>query len=282
MASLAMENLGNAILKSILRNRRLPQCGQNCVLRKQITVQTSCNLHHRSYSSTTPPIQQKAGGEAAADATTSDPEMESLRHEDYFNLKPLVTLRDLFAARVHLGHKIGSRNVFMSPYIFGSRQDIDIIDLEQTLPRLHDALNFTAHIVYRGGIVLFLSRHSQMMPLIEKTAGECGEYSHCRYWKGGTFTNATVQFQAETRLPDVCIFLNTLNNAFQVHRAMVEATKVLIPIVGVVDTNCDPRLVTYPVPGNDDSPTAVALYCRLFKEAILRGKAKRKEDGLES
>lgn len=170
----------------------------------------------------------------------------------------------------------------MTPYIFGCRQDVDIIDLERTLLRLHDALNFTAHIAYRGGIILFLSRHNQMLPLVEKTAEDCGEYSHCRYWKGGTFTNSTIQFQAETRLPDLCIFLNTLNNAFLDHRAMTEATKVLVPIVGIVDTNSDPRLVTYPVPGNDDSPTAVSLYCRLFKEAILRGKAKRKEDSLDS
>lgn len=169
----------------------------------------------------------------------------------------------------------------MSPYIFGTRQDIDIIDLEQTLPLLHDAMNFTAHIAYRGGIILFLSRNRQMMPVIENTATECGEYSHCRYWKGGTFTNSVVQFQAETRLPDLCIFINTLNNAFEQHRAIIETTKVLVPIVGVVDTNCDPRLITYPVPGNDDSPAAVNLYCRLFKEAILRGKAKRKEDGLD-
>lgn len=245
-------------------------------------TQSLCHLHHSRCSSTTAPSQQKAG-EAAATAvsTASDPEWESLQHEDYFDLRRLVTIRDLFSARVHLGHKVGSRNVFMSPYIFGSRQDVDIVDLEQTLPRLHDAMNFMAHIAYRGGIVLFLTRHSQTMPLVERTAEECGEYSHCRYWKGGTFTNATVQFQAETRLPDVCVFLNTLNNAFNIHRAMVEATKVLIPIVGIVDTNCDPRLVTYPVPGNDDSPTAVALYCHLFKEAILRGKAKRKEDGLD-
>nr|KAG5712081.1 hypothetical protein BaRGS_020807 [Batillaria attramentaria] len=120
-----------------------------------------------------------------------------------------------------------------------------------------------------------------MMPVIEKAAVESGEYSHCRYWKGGTFTNSAVQFQAETRLPDLCIFINTLNNVFEQHRAVVESTKVLIPVVGVVDTNCDPRLITYPVPGNDDSPSAVNLYCRLFKEAILRGKAKRKEDGLD-
>ncbi|KAL8596775.1 hypothetical protein ACOMHN_053871 [Nucella lapillus] len=281
MASLVMESLGNAVLKSVLRNRRVPQFGQRCVLRKRTAAPSVSCLHHSSYSTTTTPSQQKAG-EATAEPRASDPEWESLQHEDYFNLKPLVTLHDLFSARVHLGHKVGCRNPYMTPYIFGSRQDVDIIDLDQTLPHLHEAMNFMAHIAYRGGIVLFLSRHNHTMPLVEKTAEDCGEYSHCRYWKGGTFTNATIQFQAETRLPDLCVFVNTLNNAFQVHRAMIEATKVLVPIVGVVDSNCDPRLVTYPVPGNDDTPIATALYCRLFKEAILRGKAKRKEDGLES
>jgi len=218
----------------------------------------------------------------AAEVAVHNPEQESLQHEDYFDVKSLVTLKDLFSARVHLGHKAGSRNIYMSPYIFGCRQGVDIIDLEQTLVRLQDAMNFTAHIAYRGGIILFLSRHNQMLPVIEKTAADCGEFSHCRYWKGGTFTNSTIQFQSETRLPDLCIFLNTLNNAFLSHRAMTEATKLLIPIVGIVDTNCDPRLATYPVPGNDDSPSAITLYCRLFKEAILKGKAKRKEDGLET
>ena len=210
----------------------------------------------------------------------ADPEQESLRHEDAFAVKSLVSLKDLFSARVHLGHKAGSRNVYMTPYIFGCRRDVDIIDLEQTLVRLHDALNFTAHIAYRGGVILFLSRHNQMLPVIERSAAECGEYSHCRYWKGGTFTNSAVQFQAETRLPDLCVFLSTLNSAVTSHRAITEATKLLIPVVGIVDTNCDPRLVTYPVPGNDDSPPAVALYCRLFKEAVLRGKARRTQDAL--
>lgn len=209
-----------------------------------------------------------------------NPEQEPLQHHDYFGVRSLVSLKDLFTARVHLGHKAGLRNEFMSQYIFGSRLNIDIIDLDKTLPLLQEALNFTAHIAYRGGIILFLSRHNQMMPVIERTAMECGEYSHCRYWKGGTFTNSAMQFQGETRLPDLCIFINTLNNAFEQHRAVIEATKLLIPAVGIVDTNCDPCLITYPVPGNDDTPVAVELYCRLFKEAILKGKAKRAEDGL--
>lgn len=165
----------------------------------------------------------------------------------------------------------------MQPFIFGNRLGTDIIDLEQTVPMLQDALNFLAHIAFRQGIVLFLSRHHQMMPLIEATARECGEYSHCRFWKGGTFTNMTVQFGAITRLPDVCVFVTTHNTVFEQHVAVIEASKMNVPTIGVVDTSCDPRLIAYPIPGNDDSPAAVELYCRLFKQAVLKGKEKYEE-----
>ena len=193
----------------------------------------------------------------------------------------MVNMRDLFRARVFYGHNIGTRNSFMTPYLFGTRLGVDIIDLDQTLPLLHHALNFTGHIAYRGGVILFISRNRQMSPLIEKIAKDCGEYVHCRFWKGGTFTNATVQFGSVTRLPDLCIFINTLNSVFQTHIAVTDAAKMLIPTVGIVDSNCDPRLIAYPVPGNDDTPAAVELYCRLFKEVILKAKAKRKEDDLK-
>lgn len=73
----------------------------------------------------------------------------------------------------------------MTPYIFGSRQGTDIIDLEQTVPLLQHALDVTAHIAYRGGMVLFLSRNQQMLPWIERMAAEIGEYSHCRPWRKG-------------------------------------------------------------------------------------------------
>ena len=154
---------------------------------------------------------------------------------------------------------------------------MDIIDLEQTAELLNDALNFTAHIAYREGVILFISRHIQTIPLIEKTAQEVGEYAHCRKWKGGNFTNAVVQFGAVTRLPDLCIFINSLNSVFEQHIAVVESAKMNIPTIGIMDSSCDPRLITYPIPGNDDTPSAVQLYCKLFKEAILRGKEKQKE-----
>ena len=207
-----------------------------------------------------------------------DLERASITHHDYFNIRDQITLQKLFNHRVHLGHKKGVRNPYMVPYIYGNRLDVDIIDLEQTLPLFQDALNVTAHIAYRKGIILFMSRNRQMMLHIEKTAQECGEYANCRYWAGGVFTNSKVMFGSVTRLPDLIIFISTLNNVFESHTAVRDAAKMCIPTVGIVDTNADPRLITYPIPGNDDSPDAIKLYLSLFKKAILIGKNRRKKD----
>lgn len=78
-------------------------------------------------------------------------------------------------------------------------------------------------------------------------------------------------------LPDLCIFLTTLNTVMTQHTAIRDSAKMNIPTIGIVDSNCSPDLVTYVVPGNDDTPASVDLYCKLFKEAILRGKQKRRE-----
>jgi small subunit ribosomal protein S2 len=90
-----------------------------------------------------------------------------------------------------------------------------------------------------------------------------------------------MHFGAVTRLPDLCIFLNTLTTILTQHTAVRDCAKMCIPTVGIVDTNCNPNLVTYPVPGNDDTPCAVELYCKLFKEAIKRGKEYRKLNQVE-
>ncbi|XP_066896494.1 small ribosomal subunit protein uS2m isoform X2 [Kogia breviceps] len=202
---------------------------------------------------------------------------EPLKHFDFFNVKELFSVRSLFDARVHLGHKVGCRHRFMEPYIFGSRLDQDIIDLEQTATHLQLALNFTAHVAYRGGIILFVSRKRQFSHLIENMARDCGEYAHTRYFKGGLLTNAPLLLGPRVRLPDLLIFLHTLNNVFEPHTAVRDAAKMNIPTVGIVDTNCNPSLITYPVPGNDDSPPAVQLFCRLFHTTIKRAKEKRKQ-----
>ncbi|XP_019396462.1 PREDICTED: 28S ribosomal protein S2, mitochondrial [Crocodylus porosus] len=202
---------------------------------------------------------------------------ESLKHPDYFNVKELFSLKDLFEARVHLGHKKGCRHRFMEPYIFGCRLQQDIIDLDQTMDHLQLALNFTAHIAYRKGIILFVCRNRQFGHMVELMAKDCGEYAHTRYWGGGLLTNSHVVYGGNVRLPDLLIFLSTLNNVFESHVAIRDAAKMNIPTVGVVDTNCNPSLITYPIPGNDDSPSAMELYCKLFKMTIIRGKDKRKQ-----
>ena len=204
--------------------------------------------------------------------------IDPLKEEDYFGVNSMFTKHDLFKARVHLGHKVGVRNPYMLPYLFGTRLGCDIIDLEQTVVHLRRALNVTAHLAYRKGVIMFLSRNRQMMLLVEQTAKECGEYSYCRYWRGGTFTNAATLFGAITRLPDLCIFISTHNSIFEQHGAIVEAAKMNIPTVGIVDSSSDPRLITYPVPGNDDSPCAIELYCKLFKNAILTAKERCVQD----
>lgn len=203
---------------------------------------------------------------------------ELQKHPDLFDVHNLFSVEDLFNARVHLGHKIGSLDERMSDYVYGSRLGHLVIDLDQTAVHLRKALNFTAHIAYRGGLILFLNRNALNAHLVEKAAMDCGEFSHTRYWRGGVFTNANVQFKTTIRLPDLCIFFNTLNNILSQHTAIRDAAKMTIPTIGIVDTNCNPNLLTYAVPGNDDTPAAIQLYCRLFKEAILRGKARRKVD----
>lgn len=202
---------------------------------------------------------------------------EILNNPDYFKVHNLFTVEDLFNARVHLGHKEGSLDNRMLPYIYGSRLGHIVFDLDKTAEYLRCALNITAHVAFRGGIILFFLRGAQNSHIVEKTALECGEYAHTRIWRGGIFTNANKQFDAVTRLPDLCIFLNTLNDVLLQHTGVRDSAKMGIVTIGIVDSNCNPNMITYPVPGNDDSPSAINLYCRLFKQAILRGKEKRKE-----
>lgn len=197
---------------------------------------------------------------------------------DFFEVSNLFTVKDLFDARVHLGHKLGSLNDKMRPYIFGERFDHAIFDLEKTAVHLRKALNFAAHIAYRNGVILFASNYHQHCPIIEQTAIECQEYAHTRTWRKGTFINSTFLFKGTIRLPDLCIILNTLNDILTEHQLVGESAKMNIPCIAVVDSNCDPTVITYPVPGNDDSTQAVELYLNLFKQAILRGKELRKKE----
>ncbi|XP_075415943.1 small ribosomal subunit protein uS2m isoform X2 [Tenrec ecaudatus] len=233
----------------------------------------ACRPSRRTLASAPAPAASEPEDSDLRDRVLSEP----LKHSDFFNVKELFSVRSLFDARVHLGHKAGCRHRFMEPYIFGNRLGQDIIDLEQTAAHLQRALNFTAHMAYRQGIILFVSRNRQFSHLIETTARDCGEYAHTRYFKGGLLTNAPLLLGPGARLPDLIIFLHTLNNVFESHVALRDAAKMNIPTVAVVDTNCNPCLVTYPVPGNDDSPPAVQLFCRIFRTVIHRAKEKRRQ-----
>ena len=142
--------------------------------------------------------------------------MNPLRFPDYFGVRKLVNVKDLFDARVHLGHKDGTLEPLMKPYIFGSRLEHVIIDLDQTVKLMQDALNFTAHIAYRGGIILFVSHYPQHTLTVENAAKEAGEYVHAREWNYSFLTNSEKIFHGVTRLPDLCILLSTLNPLMQV------------------------------------------------------------------
>ncbi|KAJ8404463.1 hypothetical protein AAFF_G00337300 [Aldrovandia affinis] len=238
---------------------------------RPFSVKYSCRLYGTAAAAQTRQVQNNSPAEN--DKILNKP----LKHPDFFRLSELFSVKDLFEARVHLGHKKGSRHRLMEPYLFGCRLEQDIIDLDQTVEHLQQALNFTAHVAYRGGVILLVSRRRQFSYLVESTAQECGEYAHTRYWQGGLLTNAPVQYGPGVRLPDLMIFFSTLNNVFQQHVGIRDAAKMNIPTVGVVDSNCNPSLVTFPIPGNDDSPTSVELYCRLFKMTINRAKDKRRQ-----
>jgi len=200
------------------------------------------------------------------------PENEILKHPDYFKVSELFTVADLFNARVHYGHKIGSLNDNMKPYLFGERLGHTIFDLDITADHLRKALNFAAHIAYRDGIVLMICQHPMHSHLVEKTAMESGEYSHTRRFGGSILTNATHVHGGICRMPDLIIFFNTMNTVLYQHMAVKDAAKLLIPTIGIVDSNCSPNLITYPVPGNDDSPASIALYCDVFKKSHFERK----------
>uniref|UniRef100_A0A6G1SBN6 Small ribosomal subunit protein uS2m n=1 Tax=Aceria tosichella TaxID=561515 RepID=A0A6G1SBN6_9ACAR len=217
----------------------------------------------------TPPIQEISKLEP--------PPISSLQQGDFFNLKSLFTMEDLVESRVHFGHKDGMLDPYMRPYIFGKRLGVLIFDLERTTKLLNQALLVAAEIAYRKGIILFVNQSRQTGHLAEAAAKECGEYAYCRRWTNKILSDAQQTFNSVTRLPDLIILLSVVEKVNELHEAVTMSAKMLIPTVGICDTNADPTLVTYPVPGNDDTPQSIELYCKLFKQAILNGKQKRDE-----
>jgi len=250
----------------------------------QKLIRTSANLVASRLLSTRcclASAQRRLSSGQASVVPNHKPESNLLLSEedrrDFFRLNDLFSVEDLFRARVHFGHKEQVLNGHMRPYIFGKRLGVLIIDLDQTERLLKTALNVTAEIAYRNGIILFVCASRQTGHFVEKAAKECGEYAHCRRWSNSVFTNSFRTFGAVTRLPDLVVFFGTSESFNQTHRAVIMSAKLLIPTIGICDTNSNPTQITYPVPGNDDSPQSIEFYSHLFKAAVLNGKAKRKE-----
>ncbi|EDO30794.1 predicted protein, partial [Nematostella vectensis] len=196
-----------------------------------------------------------------------------LNQQDFFDVHQLVSLRDLFVAGVHYGHHEGCWNPLMKPYLYGTREHFHIIDLNQTIKHFRLALDVLCHTVYRGGKVLFISCKPQFEELTQSLARDSGEYFVTQRWRGGTFTNSYMVLETRN-LPDLVVFLHVPSlgrNAL----AVKETAMCNIPSIGIVDSDCNPNLIMYPIPGNDDMPSAVQMYCRIFKSAVLTAKEKR-------
>ncbi|MEO7430964.1 MAG: 30S ribosomal protein S2 [Dokdonella sp.] len=225
---------------------------------------------------------------------------------------PQVTMRQMLEAGVHFGHQTRYWNPRMSPYIFGARGRIHIINLEKTLPLFTDAMNFISGLAQRRGTILFVGTKRSARDAIKEEAARCGMPSISQRWLGGMLTNFRTVKQSVSRLKELETMatdgsfeklvkhevlsrsrereklekslggikdMNRLPDALFVidigHEdiAVKEAKKLGIPVIAVVDTNYDPTLVDYAIPGNDDAIRAVQLYASAVADAVLEGKA---------
>ena len=222
---------------------------------------------------------------------------------------PDFTLRQLLEAGVHYGHQTQRWNPRMGPFIYGDRNGIHIIDLTQTVPMLDAALNVIRETVAKGGRILFVGTKRQAQKSIAEAAEKSAQFYMNHRWLGGTLTNWKTVSQSIARLkalderldggaegmtkkerlgmererdklqaalggiremggvPDLMFVIDVNKEDL----AVLEAKKLGIPVVAVVDTNCSPEGVDYIIPGNDDAARAIALYCDLAARAALDG-----------
>jgi small subunit ribosomal protein S2 len=223
---------------------------------------------------------------------------------------PDFSMRQLLEAGAHFGHQTHRWNPKMERYIFGSRANIHIIDLSQTMPLLHQALVKVREVAAAGGRVLFVGTKRQASEPVASAARRCAQYYVNHRWLGGTLTNwrtisgsiarlreleavlenpessgrpkkELLQLQREKDklelslggikdmggIPDLMFVIDTNKEAI----AIQEARKLNIPVVAILDTNCDPDGISFPIPGNDDAARALQLYCDLVADSVLDG-----------
>ena len=224
---------------------------------------------------------------------------------------PDFSMRQLLEAGAHFGHQTHRWNPKMERYIFGSRSNIHIIDLSQSIPLLHQALVKVREVAAGGGRVLFVGTKRQASDPVSQAARRCAQYYVNHRWLGGTLTNWRTVSGSISRLreleavlgagegtrtkkellqltrerdklelslggikdmggiPDLMFVIDTNKEAI----AILEARKLGIPVVAILDTNCNPDGINYPIPGNDDAARAIQLYCDLLADSVLDGLA---------
>ena len=222
-----------------------------------------------------------------------------------------VTIKELLEAGVHFGHQTKRWNPKMKRYLFGERNGIYIIDLQKTLKKFQEAQEFIHELAARGGTVLFVGTKKQAVDTMQEEAQRASMYFVNRRWLGGTLTNfqtitksisrlkqledmkATGKFEAFSKKEVLRLDreMQKLNNALmgikameqlpgavfivdpkKEHIAVREARRLAIPVVAVVDTNCDPDEVDYPIPGNDDAIRAVRLITARLADTIIEAR----------
>lgn len=234
---------------------------------------------------------------------------------------PTFTMRQLLEAGIHFGHNTRRWNPKMKQFIFGERNNVHIIDLQQTVPMLYTAMTAMQQIVAKGGRVLFVGTKRQAADPIKAAAERCGQYYVNHRWLGGMLTNWKTIIASIKRLNELDANVTNENTSGFTKRellemererdklmkslggikdmggvpdaifiidtlkedlAIKEAQKLGIPVVAIIDTNSDPEGITYPVPGNDDALRAIETYCELFSGAILDGlQAEMKSKGVD-
>jgi small subunit ribosomal protein S2 len=220
-----------------------------------------------------------------------------------------ISVKSLLEAGVHFGHQTRRWNPKMAQYIYGSKDKIHIINLDRTLALLQEAVKVASEVAAEGGRILFVGTKRQAGDRVAEAAIRCGQYYVNHRWLGGMLTNWKTVSQSikklenlENKLKDANIslkkkeVLNIERNIGKLNRALggvrnmggipsmlfvlditvdktaVEEARVLgIPVIGVCDTNSDPTIVDYPIPGNDDSIKAIDLYCSALENAVIDG-----------
>jgi len=190
-----------------------------------------------------------------------------------------LTMKELLEAGVHFGHQTKRWNPKMQKYIFGERNGIYIIDLQKTLKKFREAYAFVRDLAAGGGNVLFIGTKKQAQETVFEEATRCGMYYVNQRWLGGTLTNFSTIRKSITRLKKLEEMKETgeyerlpKKEALELDREREKLEKALI---GIVDTNCDPDEVDYPIPGNDDALRSIRLFASRIADAVLGGRGVR-------